>query len=90
MGFYYGFFEYFWLYLTFEYIKITVLFAITAYFSLSLLRFHICPECITQSVTFFGLFAIYLPCIISYALSIYYHVQNGCGDLARYTIRLSS
>lgn len=83
MAVYYGLFDYFWLYLTFEFLKITVLFGITSYFSLSLLRFHICPECITQSVTFFGLFAIYLPCIVTYVLSIYYHVQNGCGDLSR-------
>jgi len=84
MGIFYGIFDYFWLYLSFEFIKITVLFVITAYFSLSLLRFHICPECITQSVTFFGLFAIYLPCVVTFILAVYQSsIQNGCGDLSK-------
>lgn len=66
-----------------EWINSTVMFGFVGYFALSIIRFRIIPEWLTQFKAMVALVTYYVPFCVAFGLTIYNHDAHGCRETAR-------
>jgi len=83
---YFTWLDEFWVFMTYEFLKITILFCVVGFFSFSILRFHICHPFFSSWVLGVGFTILYIPAVVTYALAIYTVSVQGkiCANLARF------